>query len=186
MTDVLDQGRLDRLCRCIEIVEACQELGERLDLEVIAEVIDALEAEHARAAQAVPSSARQLTVEEQSLALVLSVIGGALENSIAYLERKSDLYRLRKDLDRVRKELAHVLWTGLFSRLPQSLAVPLAVEATAWRFVVLSRDEAESLPALLRQLTDGQRVTTEMREAARKLHERMASLERRRRKVEVG
>lgn len=182
---VIVQGRA-RLTRIMEILTAAQELGEQLKVEVLDEVIDALEAEHARAAAAVPPSTRPLTEEEQSLALYLAVVGGAIEHAIGFMEQRSTLFRLRNELAKVRDNLSAVAWQYLYGRMPRQLAVGVATEACAWRFVPYSPEEIRTLVDMLRQLSTGARVTKEMRGQAGALFDRMQGIAPAGQEAQVG
>jgi hypothetical protein len=164
------------LSRIIEVLEAAQEIGEQVDLAVLTQVLDALEVEYDQAARQVPPTARRLTEEEQTTALVLAVVGGALENVIGYLEQRSDFHRLRNELQRVRDGLAKSMWQNLYARMTKEVALGLMTESSAWKYVILSPDEARFLPELLRHLSGGGRVTKEMRQRAGDTLERFAGI----------
>lgn len=160
--DELKTGRRTRLSRIIEILEAAHEAGEAISVEVVSEVLDQAEEELAAAAAGVPQGARDLSPQEYRIALMLSGLGGGLEDAIAYLEANSRFHRFRNELARIRDQLSKALWQGMLARLPRSLAVALATEATAWGYVIWSPEDKHNLVELLAQVAAGGDVGPEM------------------------
>lgn len=174
----LADGRATRLTRIIDIIEACQEMGERLDLDTISEVLDAQEAELAKFASQVPAGIRSLSLEEKSVALALLVVGGALESSVAFMEQRSGMFKFRNELRQIRNQLQKTLWQHMFARIPTAEAVTLSNEATAWRFLMLSPDETSNLVDMVQHLSQGGRGNKPQQDQARRIWPAVSKLQR--------
>jgi hypothetical protein len=173
---MLMQGRQTRIGRILEIVEACQELGERLNVDVIADVLDELEAELEQAAAAIPTTARPITPEEFRAALGLSILGQALEDTIAYLEGTSALFSARNELLQVRNQLGKCIVQRFIARLPQEARMTLVTESKAWGYVLLSPAHRRQILELLDTVSKGGMTRKETRALAVELREKMQGL----------
>jgi hypothetical protein len=166
MQQSLRQGRQSRIAPIVEILAACQELGDRLDVDIIADVLEQAEAELAEMAEQIPASARVLTPEQGRIGFTFMVLGQLLMDATEFAEQQSPDRELRRQLRDLSRRYVDIITRRVLAKAPESVRVSLFAEASAWGAVFMSYVQREKLAQLLRDVARGGTVRKAMRQDA--------------------
>lgn len=165
----LAESRARRLSRLVEIVEACQEMGEHLDVDVIQDVLDELEREMAAAADRMPTKVHELTGEQYTVAILLTVLSAAIADVNEYASQYIPPGRLRRTLLELVDQMRDLVATEFLPRAKPEIRLALMTEAAAWGYSLWSPEQREQLLHLMEVAAQGGYIHAADRDVARDL-----------------
>lgn len=166
------EGNRYRLAAVIELIEACQEMGEQLDPQVAIDVLAETEAQLAKEAEnAFKGVANPPTATPEDFRDAHAVIAATriLWDLAGTMELRKQPSRHLRKIRQARDLLYQEVLKPLLLILPQSERTQPLRNATEWFYTLWSPEHLELLHKVLETVVAGRPPKKEVREAARYL-----------------